>query len=220
MALEKMTINAYKDGKFQTSAGSFELQFNPTQYSQTFKPAQKGEAAVTLANGVEIDMPKLAEKQHFDVEFYLDSTGVTPGCDSVPNAVKSLRDLCIDYHGTEHNSYFIKLVWGKGVEFKCKCSSLDINYSLFKSDGEPVRAHVKATFESYEDPATKAKRHKTSSPDLSHIRTFKAGDSLPLICADIYGDSKYYLQVAEANGIINFRNIPPGKQVLFPRLEK
>jgi nucleoid-associated protein YgaU len=220
MALEKMTIKAYKDSKFKTSAGSFDLQFNPTEYSQFFNSSRDESGVVRLASGVAIDTPKLAEKQEYTVQFYLDSTGVAPGCDSVPDSIKTLKGLCVDYHGTEHTSYFIKLVWGSGLEFKSKCTSIEIDYVLFKSSGDPVRARIKCTFESYEDPATRAARHNTSSPDLSHVRIFKAGDSLPLICHKIYGNSSYYLQVAKANGITNFRNIAPGKQILFPRLEK
>ena len=48
----------------------------------------------------------------------------------------------------------------------------------------------------------------------------KQGDNLPLMCENIYGDPNYYLQVAEANNIIDFRNLIPGQKILFPRLEK
>jgi len=48
----------------------------------------------------------------------------------------------------------------------------------------------------------------------------KAGDTLPLMCYLIYGDPKYYLAVAEANGLGNFRSLIPGMAIVFPPLEK
>ena len=61
---------------------------------------------------------------------------------------------------------------------------------------------------------------KLNSPDMSHLIEIKEGDNLPLMCEDIYGDSSFYLQVAAANDIVDFRNLVPGQQILFPRLEK
>ena len=36
----------------------------------------------------------------------------------------------------------------------------------------------------------------------------------------IYGDSKYYLEVARVNQLTNFRKLTPGQELLFPPLEK
>ena len=219
MALEKMLIKAFSDSKFKSSAGEFKLQFNPTSYSQVFRVPNQGKT-VRLANGTTIDTPVIVEKQEFSLDFYLDSTGVVPGCESVPKAIKELRNLCVDYHGSEHNSYFIELVWGAEIKFRCKCASLDIDYVLFKSSGEPIRAHIQAKFESFEDSEIRAKRHNTSSPDMTHRRIVKSGDNLPKMCDEIYGNSSYYLQVARANKLMNFRKLTPGSELIFPRLNK
>ena len=39
------------------------------------------------------------------------------------------------------------------------------------------------------------------SPDLTHVRMVKAGDTLPGFCEQIYGDPRLYLKVAAANGL-------------------
>jgi len=36
----------------------------------------------------------------------------------------------------------------------------------------------------------------------------------------IYGDSKYYLEVARANKLINFRKLKIGQKIFFPPLQK
>jgi nucleoid-associated protein YgaU len=48
----------------------------------------------------------------------------------------------------------------------------------------------------------------------------KTGDTLPLMCYRIYGDTRYYLQVAAINGMGNFRKLIPGTEILFPPINK
>jgi hypothetical protein len=45
-----------------------------------------------------------------------------------------------------------------------------------------------------------------------------AGDTLPLLCFQIYQESKYYVEVARINRLDDFRNLEPGRQILFPPL--
>jgi nucleoid-associated protein YgaU len=48
----------------------------------------------------------------------------------------------------------------------------------------------------------------------------KAGDTLPLMTEEIYGDDKYYLEVARINNITSFRQLQPGTEIFFPPIEK
>jgi len=45
------------------------------------------------------------------------------------------------------------------------------------------------------------------------------GDTLPLLCERIYGDSRYYMAVARFNGLRQFRALTPGMALHFPPLE-
>ena len=51
------------------------------------------------------------------------------------------------------------------------------------------------------------------------VRTVIAGDTLDRLCHRIYGDPRYYLQVAEANKLGNFRKLVPGTTLVFPPLD-
>ena len=98
--------------------------------------------------------------------------------------------------------------------------SADITYTLFKSDGYPLRAKVKATFsENIEDTLRTAKEGK-KSPDFTHQRIVKDGDTLPLMTYRIYGDDSYYLEVARINGLTNFRKLETGTIIQFPPLKQ
>jgi nucleoid-associated protein YgaU len=98
--------------------------------------------------------------------------------------------------------------------------SASIAYKMFKPDGVPLRAVITANFTDNSDDRTRVAVAQDQSPDLMHARLMKAGDNLPAMCYKIYGDHNYYLEVARANRIDDFRNIAPGTKIFFPPLEK
>ena len=53
----------------------------------------------------------------------------------------------------------------------------------------------------------------------SHRVLVKEGDTLPLLCHEIYGDAWYGPQVARFNHLADFRRLVPGTQLHFPPLE-
>ena len=110
------------------------------------------------------------------------------------------------------------LVWGTTVNFRCRLTKLDIEYSLFAPNGTPLRAKLSVGFEQYLSPKRVAQEGDPSSPDLTHVRTVVAGDSLPLMCHRIYGDGKYYIEVAKVNDLTDFRQLQPGSRITFPPL--
>jgi nucleoid-associated protein YgaU len=91
---------------------------------------------------------------------------------------------------------------------------------MFNSSGEPIRAVASVKFKGTISEDKEAAKAKRSSPDLTHILRVKAGDTLPLMCKKVYGDPKYYLQIAGANNLGNFRRLEPGMEIVFPPIEK
>jgi nucleoid-associated protein YgaU len=91
---------------------------------------------------------------------------------------------------------------------------------LFNPDGQPIRAVAKVKFKRSMEEKKRAAKENRKSPDLTHLRKVKAGDTLPLMCYRIYGDPKYYLKVAEINGLGNFRFLKPGTALLFPPIDQ
>ena len=76
-------------------------------------------------------------------------------------------------------------------------------------------------FRSVEDKSAAkiAREAAKSSPDLSHVRVVVAGDTLPLLCNDIYGSPQHYLKVAADNGLDDFRQLIPGQRIVFAPLD-
>ena len=64
------------------------------------------------------------------------------------------------------------------------------------------------------------RQQNPTSPDLTHLRDVKDGDTLPLLVYDIYGDGKFYLEVARVNKLVNFRSLRSATRLSFPPLDK
>ncbi len=217
--LAKMEIIAFKTDDFKEPAiGTFKFQINPENYSEKFESSNDYDA--NLANGQRVRLVEPVTDPDLDISFYLDNTGVIPDSKDVSAEIKKLKSLCAQVNGDIHVPNYLKVIWGKNFTFPCKLKSLKIDYLLFKSDGSPLRAKIAASFKYFENAETRAKKRKLSSPDLTHQRTIKAGDSLPAMCQDIYGDTKYCIQVAQVNNLVNFRRLTPGQRIIFPKLER
>lgn len=220
--LEKMLVKAYTDSGFHQEAGSFQVWINPAQYSRDYRVCYNDRQAQGSPGGspdfdrIPADTVKL--------ELVFDGTGVVPGptpgiprIDGVAAQVDAFRKLVFGYDGKIHSPRFLQLVWGT-LLFRCRLKDLSVSYTLFKPDGTPLRAKASATFLGYTDPVELAKLARKSSPDLTHVRTVREGDTLPLLCWEVYGSSAWYPRVARANGLTGFRDLPAGTQLVFPPL--
>lgn len=219
--VSKLKIYSYADANRKSSDANMEVLVNPESYSQkiTVKFSEK------QAPGTTAKMPKFSkmEPQKLDFELLFDSTGVINGVRDETNGVESelakFKKLVLEYKGDKHRPRFLSIYWGT-LKFDCCLESLDITYKLFRSDGLPLRALAKVGFIGSMDDTKRVRKEDSKSPDLTHVRTLNEGDTLPLLSFQVYGDSKYYIEVAKANGLNDFRNLKTGQKIKFPPIEK
>lgn len=119
--------------------------------------------------------------------------------------------------GSTHEPNYLRLLWGN-LDFRCKLKSADVHYKLFNRLGQPLRAEVTAKFVHTDTQAALKRMFNMMSPDVTHQRILKAGETLPMLCKEIYGKEDYFIEVARANGIDHFRDIKPGTTLIFPPL--
>ena len=131
--------------------------------------------------------------------------------------VNEFRRILTEYQGESHEPYHLKLVWGNLV-FKGRAVEVGITYKLFNPDGQPIRAVVRVKFKGSIEEKKRASVEDRHSPDLTHRRTVKPGDTLPFMCFQVYGDPRHYLFVAERNGLDDFRRLAAGQVLEFPPL--
>jgi hypothetical protein len=195
----------------------FEALINPAGYGHDFSIKYAKNQALGQAGNEAKFHASQPEKLSLK-ELVLDGTGVVAGTKkTVKEQVESLRNTVYTYVGTKHEAPIVQVVWGSLI-FYGRAEGLKFDYTLFKPNGEPLRAKISLHFVEYTSAAEIVKEEARSSPDLTHLVMVKAGDTLPLLCERIYRDSAYCAEVARINGLSSFRQLRPGISLRFPPL--
>lgn len=224
--LEKLLILAFQSsedaerGSKTEAKETFEALINPETYTLEYKvKTSDGQGQGTSGAQAKFEFI-LPEELTF--EFLFDNTGIIDGKpkkEGVADDVDRFRKMLTGYQGDSHEPYHLKLVWGSLV-FTGRAIELSLTHKLFNPDGKPIRTVAKVKFKKSIEDKKRARKENKSSVDLTHQRKVKGGDTLPLLCHRIYGDPRYYLEVARANGLDDFRSLTPGMNLIFPPLEK
>ncbi len=235
--LVKLQIAAYPtEARTKAEAQTLAVQFNPESYSLSYKNTfNRGQGINTQGRRQTygVSMP-----QELSLKLVMDTTGVvkSPGTGLLPGSaadlaravlgvrrgtaydqVSAFLNLAYKTSGSTHEPAYLTLTWGS-MTFDCRLSSLDVRYTLFDRQGTPIRAELDVRFTGdLKDPTGSQSKN---SPDLTHFRLVKAGDSLPLLCQEIYGSTEHYLMVARVNRLNSFRSLVPGTSLVFPPLAK
>jgi hypothetical protein len=216
--LEKLLIIAYEKPDYSGSpAGKFESYLNPNEITISYElewDAAQGSGSTNSRMNF-----KKAKPGDLSLTFFIDGTGADGRELKVQDKVEEFQ-LVTGYNGKIHRANYLKVMWGTLAVKRCVLKSASIAYKLFKPNGVPLRAVITATFTDNSDDKTRVAMAQDESPDLTHIRLVKAGDSLPEMCFNIYGDPRYYLDVARQNRLDNFRQLKPGTRILFPPIQK
>jgi len=223
--LKKMLILAFADSETCESGGEadaearFEALINPETYTHEFKLKFADGAQGQGTSGQQLKYEYTAPEE-MTFEFLFDNTGIIDGepTDDVADEIQAFKEVLVEYQGDSHEPRHFKLVWGEHSIFKGRVTELSITYKLFRPDGTPTRAVAKVKFKASIEDVKRAAAEDKSSPDLTHVRVVKAGDTLPLLCYAIYGDPSYALAVAAANRLDDPRRLVPGTRLRFPPL--
>jgi len=117
--------------------------------------------------------------------------------------------------------------WGSTVTFKAVADNLSVQYTLFDSDGTPLRAQAQLSLIQAERAMDKSSQHGASHPQNPTTRaeiglgshTVRDGDSLASISYQHYRDPTKWRAIAEANGIDDPLHLRRGSVLSIPRIE-
>jgi hypothetical protein len=227
---QKLTITAVNvettgEGKEQQTSYSinekkvFKAMFNPSEYSTSHQA--NWDHSKTITPKQKQALFKGHKYSNFNVTLILDGTGasefgLTTGfglvVKSVKERVQEFLILCYYIEENLHSPNKIQVKWGD-FSFIGHLESVTIKYTLFDNSGNPLRAELNTSF------FIEQKSNNLSSPDLTHYREVHEGDTLPLLSREIYGTSRHYLLIAEANKLDDFRQLKAGTKLYFPPLE-
>lgn len=223
--LSKLTVEAFSDSKYENPLGEgfkYTTIVNPERYSSSHKTEYEVVQGLGESDAV-VQFKKSAPKE-IELDLLFDRTGVFS--DYPPNKeegvmkdIENFQKVVLDFNGDIHQPNYVKLKWGK-LDFHGRLMDMNVDYKLFNSGGAPIRAVAKVKFISATNRDLINAKDKKNSPDLTHVRIVKEGDTLPLMTYKIYGDSKYYLEVAKVNKISSFRKLIVGQEIVFPPIQK
>lgn len=216
--LEKLLIMAYESPRYSGQAlATFTAFINPNEITLSYEMEYDSAQGSGTTNS-RMNFKKL-KPGDMSLTFFIDGTGASGQPADVQQQVEKFQTVT-GYNGNIHRPNYLKVAWGTLQIKRCILKSASITYKLFKPDGVPLRAVITASFTDNSDDQTRVAMSQDQSPDLTHVRMVKAGDNLPAMCREIYNDPSYYLEVARANRINDFRNLTPGVRIIFPPLEK
>ncbi len=228
MKLKKLTVKAYaKKSRSGLPIGTFEAMFNPETFSQKYEIEYGKNQGLNSTNS-RVDYARSKPRQ-LNLKLILDGTGVDEmgimafRAKTVSDRVKNFLDLTFRMNGKIHEPNYLMVEWGGkedgGLIFSCRLASVDVSYTSFNRDGSPLRAELDINLISDEDIKKRLAKENKSSPDLTHVRVVKSGDTLPLMTKEIYGSSVHYLRVAQVNKLDDFRRLTLGQELIFPPLD-
>ncbi len=223
--LAKLKIESYSSRRRRASdlVGTFVAMFNPASFSRAFAIEYGGPQAHN-STGKKLNY-KYSSPSELKLTLLLDGTGVDEsavndeaGGQKVPDRIKKFLNLTFQMNGKIHEPNYLSVRWGD-LNFQCRLKTLDITYNNFDRDGTALRAELGIVLISDVEVKKRLTEENKSSPDLSHRRVVRSGDTLPLLTKEIYGSSASYLLVAQANGLDDFRNLVPGQELTFPVID-
>lgn len=130
---------------------------------------------------------------------------------------KLLKLTTVEGSGDLHRPPLCRLMWGKqGVFFQGVLQQLDTQYTLFTSQGVPVRATNHCAFKQWRSNANDLERQNLMSSDIAKVWVVKQGQTLASIAAAEYGDPRAWWLIAQANAIDDPLRLLPGTRLILP----
>lgn len=192
------------------------VQYNPPDYNLT-KGAQIAEIAIPG-----LDSPLLqfirGTNEKITLKLFFDTTDDRSDVREKTKSFYNLAKMDPETHAVPR----CWITWGDAGMIKGDYSdfigiaeNVSQNFTLFDSDGIPLRAELEVTFREYKTLEEQLQKPKS----YTRVRVAQRGDTLSSIAAEEYQDPNEWRTLAEKNTINNPRKLTPGTIIEIPPLE-
>ena len=214
-SLNKLSIKNLDNGE------EFKVLFNPTEY--TFEDSSKWQEQEGNRRRPELQYTG-GERKRLSMELFYDTYEAKEDVRLYTGKLQQLLVVTTDGGNNGKRPPVVELSWGQaqsgvGFPFKCVLESLKQQFTLFTSDGMPVRAKVSVSFKEYEQPKEEQQKEPRRSSYPAQTYTVREGDSLSGIAAAVWSDPSKWRKLAEVNDISNPRVLEPGQALIVPAIE-
>jgi nucleoid-associated protein YgaU len=212
--------------------GTFAVQFNPTEYTLT-KAAHFAEIPIPG-----LDQPILqfvhGQTETMSLDLFFDTTddGMGPGATPVTKKTDQFYQL-IKINNDTHALPILRFTWGqdgfpganftgrwasqaRSDGFQCVVESVKQRFTLFSSEGIPLRAVLSVSLREYHSLEDQVNSIEFHSQDHTHSHVVQRGDTLARIAADTYDDPTQWRAIATQNGITDPLDLKPGTVLEAP----
>lgn len=200
--------------------GSIDFQFNPKEV--TIAKSAKWERK-TARGAKKAGPPEFsgAEPCKLTLEMFFDASANHDG--SVVVAVEKLFACCVPTEESRGQNKasppLVVFKWGTITSFPAFVTQVSAKYTLFSSNGTPIRATCSVSME--EMPGDPGKQNPTSGGrSVQRVHQVISGDTLAHVAFREYGDPNLWRQLARYNGIDDPLRLRTGTDVLLPTAEE
>jgi hypothetical protein len=212
MGLEKATITVFRGrGK-----EDIRVLFNPEEYSVN----KDNNLAVQGIPGLSAPIVQFVNGnlRTLEMELFFDTwdTPTIPKLDvrkAFTNKIVGLMDIDPDLHAPP-----LLVVSWSSLNFRCVLARVNQKFTMFDTDGRPVRARLTCTFDEVIDPEQESREVARQTADFSKVHLVTKGQLLIDIATTFYNDPQAWRPIAIANGIDDPRAIFPGQSLIVPSL--
>jgi hypothetical protein len=195
---------------------AIQVIFNPTQYQVT-ESNQFAEVSIPGVSAPPLQFVR-ANARTLSMQLFFDTydpvlDNVKQGSD-VRNYTKQIVEL-LKVDSDNHAPPICQFSWAE-FSFVGVLEKADQRFTLFKSDGTPLRATIDVSFK---ELGQKQAEKALFSADFAKHYAVRRGDTLSSIAGTEYGDPALWRPIAEANDIDDPLGLRPGQVLVIPPVE-
>jgi nucleoid-associated protein YgaU len=191
-----------------------EFDFNPKDYKTALTSTFKAEPS--KAKNAQAEYTG-TDRRTLDVEMFLDATDEMMGdvSKTVDRLLNSVRPTEKSAGSKTPHPPIVMFFWGTSKPFVGFVKSVSVSFTLFRSDGRPVRASCTVSMQELA-PNPPGTNPTSGTLETNRGHTVVLGDSLASIANAEYGTPTMWRSIAIANRLEDPFNLRVGHQLLLP----
>jgi nucleoid-associated protein YgaU len=211
-SIARATITFLKGRK---AGEAVSVMFNPAEYNLGLASNFSSTALPGLNNPVLQFVH--GEAQTLSMDLLFDTYTDGGAADVSKRTAEFARALLID--GDLHAPPPVRFDWGS-FTFQAVADKLTQRFTMFLSDGTPVRATLNVSFRQYQPIREQLENPRRNSADKTARHELSSDESLWALAAAKYGEPRFWRRIARANRVANPRRLPAGTVLVLPPLEE
>jgi hypothetical protein len=221
------------------SSETYNVQYNPKEFSLE-KNLQYGEINIP---GLDAPLQQYirGQAEKLTVELFFDTTenGMGKDATSVTDYTDRIYKLA-KIENQSHAPAIVTFSWndkfpGSNLSYGEEGASASANqtrntfvgvvesirqqFTLFSSEGVPLRAKINLVLKEYRPLDQQLKQLRLNSPDRTHSHPLQNGETLSGIAGRYYGNSSRWRFIARANDITDPRRLNAGRMLTVPSIK-